>query len=121
VVVLTTTLAALHLFWAGVRAEDGDVVGIAALLGMLTLVAAVALARANVFEARLGVCMVAIAQLGLMLLALAWGLPGHERHPFDLQAVVALATSAAVLALLAADRRLRARPPGPESRPPYAL
>lgn len=120
-VATTATLGALQLFWAAARAEDSTTVGLAALLGTVTLLAATALARVNSFEARLAVVIVSCAQLGLMLLALAWGLPGHERHPLDPQAVVVLSISAAVLMLLEIDRRLRARSPERAPAPPYAL
>lgn len=114
-------LAALQLFWAAARAEDGTIVGLAAFLGAATLLAATVLARFNNFEARLAVVIVSAAQFGLMLLALTWGLPGHVRRPFDPQAVVALLTSGTVLALLAIDRRDRARSPEAPPSPPYAL
>lgn len=118
---VTVALAALQFFWAGARADEGSLVGLAAFLGLLTLIAATALARFNNFEARMGTCLMACAQFGLMSLALLFGLPGHDRHPVDRQAIVALAVSAVILVLLTIDVRSRARPLEPDARPPYAL
>ncbi|QIX28444.1 hypothetical protein ncot_18985 [Nocardioides sp. JQ2195] len=120
-VIATIVLATLQLFWAGVRADEGSIRGLAAFLGLLTLIAATASARTNSFEARMGTVIMACAQFGLMLLALLFGLPGHDRHPVDRQAVVALVVSATILLLLTIDARTRARTLDTDPRPPYAL
>ncbi|MFC5730342.1 MULTISPECIES: hypothetical protein [Nocardioides] len=106
-VALTAVLAALELYAAGVRSGSGIVVWGWALLGALTLLAAMALARVNCFETRLAVTLVCAAELGLVLLALVTGLPGQSPKPMDAEAAVALLVSTTALVLLALHRRAR--------------
>lgn len=106
-VAATALLAALELYGAGVGADSGVVVWGGALLGALTLLAAIGLARVSCFETRLAVVLVCGTELGLMLLALVTGLPGQSPRSLDAETTVALLLPIAAMVLLALDRRAR--------------
>lgn len=119
-------LALLQTWWAWGHAELS---ASSTMLAPFTVLAALVLASLNCLEARLSAVLVASAQLGLIGLALTFGLPGEARHPLDLQAGAALLVPTAVLVLGELDRRarrtLQARRGGPghpfpEAVSPYA-
>ena len=104
---LTTLLGLIQLWWAG--GLEGHASASAALLGPLSLLAAITLARANVLETRLGVVIVVAGQLGLTALALSIGLPGQPRHGLDARALLGLVVPFTVLVAIDVDRRMRTR------------
>ncbi|TNM38280.1 hypothetical protein FHP29_13420 [Nocardioides albidus] len=116
-VALTAVLGLCQVYWA-----LGEGSSSAGLMAPFSLLAALALARADCLEARLGVVVVAAAPLLLTALALTIGLPGQPRQPVGAGAVLGLAVPVAVLVALGLDRRerARARPAGPAPRSPYA-
>lgn len=119
--VLTTLLAVVQLWWAG--GIEGHASATAAVLAPLSLLAAIALARANVLETRLGVVVIVAAQLGLTALTLTIGLPGQLRHHVDARGLTGLLLPFVVLVAIDFDRRFRthrSRSTGSGEASPYA-
>lgn len=104
---LMTLLGLCQLWWAGALGDRTSVS--AAVLGPLSLLTALALARVNALETRLAVVVVASAQLSLTVLALSIGLPGQARHDLDGRTATALVVAVGVLVAVHVDRRERAR------------
>lgn len=105
--VLTGVLGLTQLWWASGLGAHASATG--ALLGPLSLVAAVALGRISCFETRLAAVVVAAAQLLLTVLALSIGLPGQPRQPIGVRTTTGLLLPAAILVALELDRRRRTR------------
>ena len=104
-----------QLGWAGAsgpEATNGLVgsrgLGMAAILGPLSILAAALLLRLDRFETRLLVGLVASTQVVLGVLDTTLGLPGQEARGWGVRAVLELVLPALVLLLLEADRRARA-------------
>jgi len=105
-VVTLAVLAAIQVSWVN-RATNDALEVPAALLAIATLIIAVSLGWRNDFESRFAAVLMATGQLLLSILAVTVGLPGQSPQPDDPVALLTLATSVTVLALLWWDRQLR--------------
>ena len=103
---LAAVLAVCQLGWVVVGDRPSAT---AAVLGPLTLLAAVALARFNCLEARLAVVLAAVAPLLLTTLSATIGLPGQHRHASPAGLLIGWVLPFAVLVAIDADRHARTR------------
>lgn len=100
---LMLVLALLQVWWS----DAGHGLSASGLLVPFTLLSAGLLVRSPTFEPRLAVVLACVAQLVLVSLAVAVGLPGQSRVGIGPPVVEAFALPLVAIGLLALDRRSR--------------